>query len=289
MAEWLRLGSRPIPLLLLLCWTLMGTGAAAEKVSGILSVRDALTLPNRSVRIEAHLAGKNSAAGALWSGVALQLQIDGRPVATAKTTEGGRASFEYLPKMRGMYVITVSVDDTAPVSAEKAQATLCVWERRRPILLVEMDALMQPGSPASAPPVSSAAGTKGLSAQPAPDAANELSLLTRYYYNVVYVSGGDHSKSEPASIGDERRWLALHEFPTGLVVMPPPGGLSATIETFTEDGWTTLKTGIGRTRLFAEILLQHRMEVVVIPELPKGELPRKAKAAKAWNEVRKKL
>jgi hypothetical protein len=29
--------------------------------------------------------------------------------------------------------------------------------------------------------------------------------------------------------------------------------------------------------------------VVVVPELPTGELPRKAKGAKEWKEVRKKL
>ena len=34
-----------------------------------------------------------------------------------------------------------------------------------------------------------------------------------------------------------------------------------------------MKTGIGRTRSFADTLLHHRMEVVVVPELPKGELP----------------
>jgi hypothetical protein len=50
-----------------------------------------------------------------------------------------------------------------------------------------------------------------------------------------------------------------------------------------------MKTAIGRTRPFADALLHQRLEVVVVPELPKAELPRKAKAAKDWKEVRKKL
>ena len=66
-------------------------------------------------------------------------------------------------------------------------------------------------------------------------------------------------------------------------------GLNTTLETFKQDGWATMKTGIGRTKAFADTLLQHRMEVVMVPELPKGEMPRKAKAAKDWKEVRKKL
>lgn len=50
-----------------------------------------------------------------------------------------------------------------------------------------------------------------------------------------------------------------------------------------------MKAGIGRTKLFAETLLQHRVDVVLVPEPPKGDLPRKAKAAKDWKDVRKKL
>jgi len=89
--------------------------------------------------------------------------------------------------------------------------------------------------------------------------------------------------------GQVRRWLEGHQFPVGFVATPTSGGLSATLDALKHDGWTTMKSGIGRTRGFADMLLQHRMEVVVVPELPKGELPRKAKAAKDWKEVRKKL
>ena len=38
MAKWLRLGSRTFLLLLLFGWTMAGTGEAAEKVQGILTV-----------------------------------------------------------------------------------------------------------------------------------------------------------------------------------------------------------------------------------------------------------
>jgi len=290
MTEPLRLWSHRLLLALVFCWGLVATGEAADKVPGILMVKDALTLPNHSVRIDAQLGGKPSSGSPPWGGVALHLHIDGKPVATAKTNEGGKASFEYLPKMRGTNVMTVSVDEAAPVTAEKRDATLCVWERRRPILMVELAALMQPTASQSTSAASPSPGAATEpSVQPVPDAAEELSRLTQYYYNVVYVSADEQSKPDPAPIGDVRRWLELHKFPAGLVVMPLPGGLSATIEAFKEGGWSTLKTGIGRTRSFADTLLQHRMEVVVVPELPKGELPRKAKTAKEWKEVRKKL
>ena len=101
--------------------------------------------------------------------------------------------------------------------------------------------------------------------------------------------GGELSSSE-SDVGHMlRQWLTSHKFPPGFVAVPGTGGLSATLDALKNDGWTTMKSGIGRTRAFADMLLQHRMEVVVVPELPKGELPRKAKAAKDWKEVRKKL
>lgn len=212
----------------------------------------------------------------------MHLSIDGKPVATAKTNESGHASFEYLAKMRGTYAIAVAVDAAASVAADAGDATLCVWERRRPIILVELAALIQPVASAST-------GTAAESSlQPLSDAADELSRLTQYYYNVVYVTGGEPSPPAIAAIGNVRRWLKSHKFPPGFVT-PPSEGLNATLDTFQQGGWATLKTGIVRTRSSAEMLLQHRFEVVVIPELPKGEMPRKAKAAHEWKDVRKKL
>ncbi|MGZ9189503.1 MAG: hypothetical protein ACXW39_05545 [Nitrospira sp.] len=290
MSESLRLGLHSVLIGFLLCWVMSVPGEAAGQASGILTVKDVLALPNQTARIEAQLSGKTPAGGAAWAGVSLRLSIDGKPVATGKTNEGGEVIFEYMPKMRGTYIITVSIDGTASVSAETTQATLCVWERRRPILLVELAAIMQPNLSATA--AGSLASTGPLTeppAQPVPDAAEELSRLTQYYYNVVYVPTGEQSSAGAASVGGVRRWLETHKFPAGFVMTSASGDLNAAIEAVKQGGWTTMKTGIGRTRSFAETLLHHRMEVVVVPELLKGELPRKAKAAKEWKEVRKKL
>lgn len=289
MTESLRLGLSLVLPTLLVYWMIGVSSEAAEKVAGVLTVKDALTLPNQAVRIEARLAGTSDPGGREMGGVSLQLHIDGKPVATAKTNDGGQALFDYRPKMRGTNVISVTVNDPLSVEAEKAEATLFVWERRRPILLVEIAALMQSDDSPPPPGSPSPSGTgSGSSARPVAGAAEELSRLTQYYYNLVYVPD-DRSPSDGASVDALRRWLASNRFPAGFVLMPVSGSLNAALDAFKQDGWTTMKTGIGRTRSFAELLLQHRMDVVVVPELPKGELPRKAKAAKDWKEVRKKL
>ncbi len=290
MTESFRLGLCRI-LVAVVVWLIAGAaGEAADKTAGVLTVRDALTLPNHLVRIEAQLTVTTSTGGPPLGGVVLHLRIDGKEMTTGKTNDAGQASFDYLPKMRGTNVISVSVDEAAPIAAEKSDATLCVWERRRPILVVELATLIQPTLTSTTPaPSPSTAATGEAAPAPVPEAADELSRLTQYYYNVVYVPGGESWPMRNESIGQVRRWLSSHKFPPGFVAMPSSGGLNTTLDTFKQDGWATMKSGIGRTKEFAETLLQHRMEVVVVPELPKGDMPRKAKAAKDWKEVRKKL
>ena len=248
----------------------------------MLTVNDVLTLPHETARIEARLSGRLPPGEAGWAGILLQLEIDGKPIATTKTDGSGEAVFDYRPSMRGINVIAVSVVKTEGVEAEKAEATLCVWERRRPILLIELDALMQPSPTAN--------DKEAILARPsAADAAEELSLLTQYYYNVVYVPTGGLVSASAGFPGTVRRWLNAHKFPAGFVMPVSSGDLHDAIASMRRDGWTTMKSGVGRSRSFAEALLHERMEVVVVPELPKGEVSRKAKMAKDWKEVRKKL
>ena len=126
---------------------------------------------------------------------------------------------------------------------------------------------------------------------PLPEAADELAKLTQYYYNVVYLVPGERESAGAGSIETVQRWLADHKFPLGYVLMAAAGsaGAGAVIDRFKQEGWTTLKSGVGRSRAFAEAFLERRLEVVLVPEPPKGDAPRKAKVAKDWKDVRKLL
>ena len=44
-------------------------------------------------------------------------------------------------------------------------------------------------------------------------------------------------------------------------------------------GWKTAKTGIGRTRAFAEAFLQRRLEAIIVPEPEKGDAAKPAEKA----------
>jgi hypothetical protein len=267
---------------------------AADKIDGILFVRDVLTLPGQPARIEAVLS-KRGLLGTQQGlgGEQLELIVEGKPVAKAMTGGDGRAFLDYTPKTRGNHELIVRLAADPRVTSPDARALLGAWERRRPILLVEVSAVMQQKKSSPLPvPVLPVPLTGQEDPMPAPDAADELNRLAQFFYNVIYVSWAP--KDAGGSMGvkqDVREWLARHKFPSGLSMAVNPGeqALGAKIDQLRTDGWTNVKAGIGRSKAFAEVLVAHRMEVVIVPEPDKGDLPKKAKAVKEWKEIRKKL
>jgi hypothetical protein len=172
----------------------------------------------------------------------------------------------------------------------EAGANLTVWEHRSPILAVEMAALIQDG--VGQVPIVTLPGREAEGRHPMPDAADELGKLTQFYYNVLYVVTSDKAVGTNAQVNAQaRQWLKDQKFPVGHIIVLPSNleALGAKLDEMHAAGWKTLKIGVGRTKAFAEAFLQRRLDVVMVPEPAKGEAPRKAKVAKGWKDVRKKL
>ena len=263
----------------------IGDVDAADKVAAIISVQDGLTVPNQSVDIAAKLTTKGVLNQGL-GGEPLELLINGQLVGTAMTGGDGKARFSYTPKAQGTVRIHVRVGSSPRVAPVEGQGNLLIWERRNPILAVEMAALME--TPPSQVPLPGFDLLMASAAVPMPDAATELGKLTQFYYHVIYVvpSGSDGFHASVQA----RDWLEAHKFPTGYVLILPSGepAVGETIDALHADGWKTVKTGIGRSKAFAEAFVQRRLEAVIVPE-PSGDRPRKAKIAKSWKEIRKRL
>ena len=264
--------------------------SAAEKTSVILTVRDSLTPPNQPATVEATLTGKSSLTEAGLGGEPIELLIAGKVVATAMTGSDGRAILSYTSKTKGVIPFTVRVGSTSSIAGAEAGANLAVWERRSPMMAVEMTALIEDAvgqGPAVIFP-----GKDVESRRPLPDAAAELGKLTQFYYNVLYVVMNDKAVSTNDQVGGlARQWLKDKKFPAGhiIVVSSSPEAFGAKLDEWHAAAWTTLKIGVGRTKAFAEAFLQRRLDAVMVPEPAKGEAPRKAKVAKEWKEVRKKM
>jgi len=281
--------TRFLVIIVLAAGTLLFESAHAEKVAPQLVVPDVLAVPGRPVKLEARLEEAGVLASRGLGGEQLEFSVAGKKAGTAMTGGDGRAFLEFIPRMRGNLPIVVKAPESARIQSAEATGTLFSWERRRPIMLVEVAALMEekrPMGPIPTPP-------PGLTLSPSPaeplaDAADELKRLTDFYYNAIYISRGDSIGS--AGLERLRHWLRQHRFPPGfsVVIGPSDSALTEKIDEWRSQGWDHLKTGIGRTPGFAEVLVGRRMDVVIVPEAERGELPRKAQIAKSWKEVRKK-
>ncbi|MCC6141454.1 MAG: hypothetical protein IT389_12665 [Nitrospira sp.] len=276
--------------LLAIVFSPLGSADAAGPAQATLLVNDSLGSPNQTVIVEARLMSQGPAFSAGLGGEPLELLVYGKVVATAVTGEDGTARLPFMPKAQGIIPMQVRVGESSRVAPAEGLGHLAIWERRNPILTVELAALMD--APPAKNPTASARGKAEPEGTPMPDAADELDKLTQFYYRVMYVVpaasfGGDRFQASESS----RQWLKLHKFPAGYVLAVPAGEqpFGAAIDALHADGWKTVKTGIGRTKSFAEAFLQRRLDAVLVPEPAKGEAPRKAKVAKEWKEIRKKL
>ena len=275
---------------LLFFWATTTILSAAEKISGTLTVHDSLTSPNQLATIEARLRAKGLLAEAGLGGEPIELLIAGTVVATAMTGGDGRAFLSYRPKAKGLVPFTVRVGATAKVAAAESAANLAVWERRNPIMAVEMVSLMEDA--AGEGPTVTWPGKDAEGRRPMPDAAAELGKLTRFYYNVLYVVTENKAVGTNDQVSAQaRQWLKDQQFPVGhiIVLASSPEALGAKLDEMHAAGWKTLKIGVGRTKAFAEAFLQRRLDAVMVREPAKGEAPRKAKVAKEWKDVRKKM
>jgi hypothetical protein len=265
------------------------TVKGADKVSGRILVKDSLTPPRQEATVEAKLLEKGLLRDSPLGGEPVELVVNGTVAATGMTGGDGRAVLSLVPAARGIIPLQVRVGNSPRVSPAVGQANLVVWERRTPVLVVELSSLVEQ-APADGP-LPGITGIPQQAAKPMADAADELAKLSQFYYGIMYVvpmpSGADGFSLST----DTRSWLEAHHFPRGFVLALRPGedALGAKIDELHEAGWKSVKTGIGRSKAFVETFLRRRLEAVMIPEPSKGEAPRKAKVAKDWKDVRKKL
>ena len=275
---------------ILFFWTATTILFAAERIPGTLTVHDSLTSPNQPAIIEATLTWKGLLTETRLGGEPIELLVAGNVVATAMTGGDGRAFLSYIPKAKGTVPFTVRVGTTPRVAVAEAGANLSVWERRNPIMAVEMAALME--DLVGQGPTVTWPGKEAEDRRPMPDAANELGKLSQFYYNLLYVVTQDTVMGPNDLVNAQaRQWLKDQKFPVGHILVLPsdPEAVGAKIDEMHAAGWKTLKIGVGRTKKFAEAFLQRRLEAVMVPESAKDEAPRKAKVAKEWKDVRKKM
>lgn len=284
-----RIATAAFPLLLLIDVCIGGAVKGADKVSGTILVKDSLAVPRQEATVEAKLLAKGLLRDSPLGGEPVELVVNGTVAATGMTGGDGRALLSLVPTGKSIVPVLVRVGNSPRVSAAEGQANLVVWERRTPVLMVELSSLLEDAHVDR--PLPGIAPSLQQESKPIGDAADELNKLSQFYYGIIYVITVPSGADGFAISSETRSWLQTHKFPRGLVLTLPPGeeALGAKIDELHEAGWKTIKTGIGRSKAFVETFLRRRLEAIVVPEPSTGEAPRKAKVAKDWKEVRKKL
>jgi hypothetical protein len=270
---------RPIVSLIVLQWGLAGSVSGADKLSATVLVKDSLAAPRQEATVEAKMVTRGLFRDSPLGGEPVDLVVNGATAATGMTGGDGRAVLSFTPPTGRIVPLQVRVGNSPRVSAAEGQANLIVWERRTPVLVVELSSLVE--------------GSGGFQQdmKPMPDAAEELGKLSQFYYGIMYVVSVPAGADGFAAGTEARQWLTEHKFPAGLVLTLPMSedALGMKIDELHQAGWKAIKTGIGRSKAFADAFLRRRLDAIVVPEPPTGEAPRKAKVAKEWKEVRKKL
>jgi hypothetical protein len=261
--------------------------AVNEKVAGRLIVEDVLARPSTPVKLQARLVQEGPKGLTGLGGETINFKVHGQKAGSAVTDKDGRAILEFETHMRGNQEIVGDVEPSARVGAVSGIGNFASWERRKPILLVDVVTLFTGERKSSflfpALPLLNAAAL----GKPDEDAPRELTKLGEFYYNIIYLWPGDQE-----NIIHLRDWLKVHQFPPGIsrAVQLDPPLLLEFMEQLKEGGWDHVEAGIGQTKGFADTLVKNRIKAVILPDPSKTEkFPRRAKIISEWKDVRKHL
>jgi hypothetical protein len=255
--------------------------------AAVLSVPDELTFPGKAVQLQARLTNPEAVGEIGIPDQALEFFVHGRTVGQASTDAQGWARLDFIPRMRGNLSIVVKVVTQSKAEAIEGKGVLLSWERRRPILLIDLAVAVEETLHAEAPRPELFQDPGLVLGDAHPAAAEELGKLSEFYYNLVYLDLTGRGRLE-----DIQAWLREHHFPPGMIRVLPgtPTALTELLHDLKEEGWEKVSGGIGRTADFAEVLVQNRLQTIILP-LPdlQERFPRRAIVLHDWSRVRRYL
>jgi len=263
--------------------TWVGSGERAVK----LYVTDSLTFPSKPVELQARLTEQQPEGEQGISDESVEFFIQGRAIGQVTTDKQGWARLEFAPKMRGNLTLRAKWATVAKAEVVEGRGVLLSWERRRPILLIDLAVLVE-GELEDEPPMPELLPDPGLTlGKPNAAAPAELSKLAKFYYNLVYLDRTGKGRIEVIQF-----WLREHRFPPGMIRILPLAATSLPdlLLSLKEEGWKNVSGGIGRTADFAEVLVKNRLQTVIIPGPDEDErFPRRAIILNDWSRVRRHL
>lgn len=271
---------------LVMLWSLVvmpGFGAQSEME---MYVPDVLSSPGKGIVLQARLIEELPEGPTGISEKALEFFVQGKLVGQAKTDEEGWAKLGFTPKMRGNLQLVVKGTQGAQLPPIQGTGTLLSWERRRPIILVDLAVLvkgdMVPDEQAMPYPMPGLLLGDAQSGAP-----RELGKLAEFYYNLIYLDRTGRGKIDTIQV-----WLRKQGFPPGMIriLSNEESKLTELLEALKTEGWENVSAGIGQTADFANVLVQNRVQTVIIKKPETLEtFPRRAIVLDDWSRLRRHL
>ncbi len=265
----------------------LATGAGSEEGTVELYVTDALTFPSKPVQLQARLT-KHLPEGELGlEKEPIEFALQGHVLGTATTDDEGWARLEFAPKMRGNLSLSAKWATTAKADVVEGRGVVLSWERRRPILLIDLAVLVEGSLEANVPQPEGFPDPGLILGQASEAAPAELSKLSKFYYNLVYLDRTGTGRLEAI-----QTWLRDQEFPPGMIKILPQSSTSLPdlLVSLKEEGWENMSGGIGRTADFANVLVKNRLKTIILPLSDHDEqFPRRAIVLNDWSRVRRHL
>ncbi len=265
-------------------WVDTGTASAEETE---IYVTDALTIPSKPVQLQARLIQRSPEGETGLPQATLEFFVQGRPIGQGTTDEEGWARLPFTPKMRGNLNLRVKRVTGAKQEAIEGKGVLLSWERRRPLLLIDLAVVVEGELETEPPPPDQFEDPGLILGDPLAAAPVELGKLAQFYYNLVYLDLTGRGQSEYIQV-----WLRQHHFPPGMIKILPQAStaLSDALQDLRDEGWEKLSGGIGRTVQFAEVLVKNRLQTVILPKPDTTEsFPVRAIVLNDWSRVRRHL
>lgn len=259
----------------------------SEERSVVLYVTDALTFPSKSVQLQARLTAQTSEGEQGMAEEPVAFFIQGRELGKATTDSQGWARLEYAPKMRGNLELRVRWETAAKAEVVEGRGVLLSWERRRPILLVDLAVLVEGELDPEPPPPELFPDPGLILGEPHTAAPAELKKLSKFYYNLVYLDQTGKGRLEAIQF-----WLRKQKFPPGMIRILPQTAKSLhdLLLALKEEGWENISGGIGQTADFANALVKNRLHAIILPRPDTEEqFPRRAIILNDWSRVRRHL
>jgi len=254
--------------------------SSEDKTRGLLIAYDTIAAPGQRVTLVADLLEDGLLTHPPLGGEVLLFKEGNNLLGRAMTGGDGRALLSVVPRHVGVSSVVIGLAGSPRVTASEATARLFVWDRRRVIVLVSLNALVaRSRSPGLEVPLPRSGAQR-----PAPEAGavQALKELDRRAY-LLYMTGGDRLE-----LPQLREWTEVHKLPRGPIIPLKPGPMSLMreLERWHREGWTNIRGGIVDTAEEAKALTDTKRKAVAAPTVASQEKwPEQTIRAKDWSEV----